>query len=95
MDNYKEKRNKIRQFCLICRKVAYTKPLSLSALTPVLIAVAIIDNAKNNVVRSSKVAAAPVTLPVFAAATWSATVGIRLTPTMMVMKPPIIFPRTI
>ena len=73
--------------------VVYTNPLSLRAATPVLIAVAMIDNAKNKVVKSSSVAAAPVTLPLVADATWFATVGIKLTPTMIVMNPPIIFPR--
>ena len=54
----------------------------------------IIPNAKNKGVRPTIVEAAPVTLPVLAAVTWSATVGSRLTPTIMTMNPPNRFPNT-
>lgn len=49
---------------------------------------------KNIVVSPKIVDAAPVTLPFCAATTWSATVGIRLTPTRMTMNAPIRFPST-
>ena len=63
----------------------------ITILTPAII----IPKAKNSVTNPKIVLDDPVTFPACAATTWSATLGIKLTPINIVMKPSINLPSAI
>jgi hypothetical protein len=69
-----------------------SKPAALNACVQIAIPADAIAKAKNKVVNPKIVLDAPVTFPVCALTIEFATIGIRLTPTIITIKPPIKFP---